>query len=384
VIRDDLRHQGQAQPGPVVAPRDEGFEDVLLDLGRQARPVIDDLHLKRQGRAGSVLAPQPERQVVEGAQTDRAAGAAAGLGGVAQQVQEDLQHLVGIHMGRRQGRVVFLDDPHMGGEAQDRGLARTVQQIVDVDHPPGRRTQVAELLDLFQQRDDPSGFRDDQIGQFAVLGRQVHRQKLRRPRDPGQRVLDLVREHLGHADGRAGRGLDHLRPAQPVGDLARLHQQQHEAGHAGHRRDLHVALHRRPVAAADVDIVDEKRRVVAAHPAEGLVQRRVDREAVEDRRPAQRPGRGVQEILGRRVDLGDHVAGIEQEGRDGKRGPEGIVHRVHAASAVWPARARGSRRSTSAGAGAVRTRLRRSGGVAARSMYQPRCLRTTRAPSSAP
>jgi hypothetical protein len=36
---------------------------------------------------------------------------------------------------------------------------------------------------------------------------QVHRQQLRRPGNAGQRVLDLVRQHLGHADGRFRRRL---------------------------------------------------------------------------------------------------------------------------------------------------------------------------------
>ena len=63
------------------------------------------------------------------------------------------------------------------------------------------RAEVAELFDLFQQLHDAAGFLDDQVGQLAILGGQAHRQKLRRAGDARERVLDLMRQHLGHADG---------------------------------------------------------------------------------------------------------------------------------------------------------------------------------------
>ena len=52
---------------------------------------------------------------------------------------------------------------------------------MNIDGPAFGRAQVAELFDLFQQFHDAPGFLDDQIGQFQILVRQAHGQKLRRP-----------------------------------------------------------------------------------------------------------------------------------------------------------------------------------------------------------
>ena len=64
--------------------------------------------------------------------------------------------------------------------------------------------------------------------------------------------------------------------------------------------------------------------------------------------------------LGGRVDLGDDVVGVEEEGRDGERAPELVAEGDHAASAKGERAAGRSARTR--GASAVRTSRRRSGG----------------------
>ncbi len=159
-----------------------------------------------------------------------------------------------------------------------------------------------------------------------------------------------MRQHLGHADGRFGGGLDRIGAPHPVGDLARLHDHKDEARHPDHRRDLDVALDRRPPARAHIGGVDEQRRLVGPHALERILERRVDRQGVEHRLAAQRPGRRVEEQFGGRVHLGDDVARIQQERRDRQRVPEGFTEMPHAASAM-ASQASGRSRRVCAGVG---------------------------------
>ena len=155
--------------------------------------------------------PDAQRQIVKAVQPDRAAATApCGLGGVLDQVQEHLHQLVGIGIGRGQRRIVILDNRHVRRKTDQRGFARAVQRVMDIDRAAVRRAQIAELLYLFQQLHDPPGFFHDQIGQFPVFGPKAHRQQLCRAGNAGQRILDLMRQHLGHADGGfRGRGYVH-------------------------------------------------------------------------------------------------------------------------------------------------------------------------------
>jgi len=108
----------------------------------------------------------------------------------------------------------------------------------------------------------------------------------------------------------------------------------------------------------------------------------VDREAVEHRLADERFRRGVEEELARRVDVADRVISPDQDRGHRQRGPERVV--VHQAASLRGVRASGRSASTRFGSGDDSTARRRSAGVPASSMYQPRCLRITRLPRSAP
>ena len=323
-------------------------------------------------------------------QPDRAAAVAPRrLGGVLDQVQEHLHQLIRVGKGRGQRGVVILDNGHVRRKADQRGFARTVQRVMDIDRAAVRRAQIAELLYLLQQLHDPPGFFHDQIGQLAVFGAKAHRQQLRRAGNTGKRVLDLMRQHFGHADGGfRGRGHVH-RPPQPVGDFARRDQQQHDFGIVVHGRDLDVALHRRAFAGCHIHIIDEQRRLIGARPCQGFVHRRVDMQPVKGGHAGQGSGRGIQKGLCRRVDGRDLSGAVDQKGRGRQRGPDDAGDRIggpvlcHAAACCCSAKAACRARITRAGLSAVRIGPRNAVRPAS-CRYQPRCLRATLMPSSSP
>ncbi len=86
------------------------------------------------------------------------------------------------------------------------------------------------------------------------------------------------------------------------------------------------------MARAHVDIVDEERRAVLARALERLLERRVDRDRVPDRRAAQRPGGAVQEPLRRGVQIRDPVVCVDPHCRDRQRRPKIEALPCHAAA----------------------------------------------------
>ncbi len=206
----------------------------------------------------------------------------------------------------------------MGGEAHKRGLAGAVEGVVDVHRLAVRGAEVAELLHLFQKLHDAAGFLDDEVRQFLIFRRQVHAEKLGRAGNPGERVLDLMRQHLGHADGRAGGSLRPHRPAQTVGQFAGGQDQHHDVGVVVHRREVDGALQGRAVAGRHVHVVDVQGRLVGADAGERLFHRGLDGEAVEDGLASEGLLRGVEEGLCRRVGLQDRRVLVDEERREGK------------------------------------------------------------------
>ena len=88
---------------------------------------------------------------------------------------------------------------------------------MDVDRLLRQRALVAEHLHAVDEIADAVGLRADELRQRAVVVLEVWLEQLRGAADARQRVLDLVRQHRGHARYRARRGamrelaLDHLR-----------------------------------------------------------------------------------------------------------------------------------------------------------------------------
>ena len=271
----------------------------------------------------------------------------------------------------------------MRPETHRRRLARSVDDIVDIHRLQDWRAQVAELLDLLEKLHDAAAFIDDEVGQLKIALLEVHRQKLRRARDPRERVLDLVRQHLGHADRRfrrlAGMGV----VAHPSGNLARRDHHEHLALGPQKRGHLNIALNRRALARADIHIVDIKRGAPRTGAGEGLFQGRVDHHLVPDRLTDQGAGGEVEKALGGRIDHFDTIVLVEKQRRNRQRRPKGGIG-VHAAALSQPASASGKRLRTRAGLASTSTAFRSGAGVAASSIYQPRCLRATLLPSAAP
>ena len=142
-------------------------------------------------------------------------------------------------------RVVIVLDPHMRGETDGPAdlRARSSTSWMFTARRSGGRT-LPNSSTCSSKLQDAACFLDDQVGQLALLAIGVHRDELRRPSDARERVLDLVGQHLGHADSRfRGRFRMH-RAVEPAGELAILQKHEHMVGLVRQGGDLDVAGHR--------------------------------------------------------------------------------------------------------------------------------------------
>ncbi len=172
-----------------------------------------------------------------------------GLGGVLDQVEENLDQHVLIAKGGRQRRVVVFAQCQAIGDAIGRQRPHAVEHLVNVHRRLVRHDLFGEGLHPIDQAADAIGLVDDELGQRRVLGRGAGLQKLRRSADTRQRVFDLVRQHAAKAHhGAQARRIGRTLDAQRAGP--HLQGQQHRA--IGHRRRRAVRLEGRVAEQQDL------------------------------------------------------------------------------------------------------------------------------------
>jgi hypothetical protein len=329
----DLRHQREAQPRAVFAPRDEGLEDVLRDLGRDAGTVVDDLDLQGQARLRAVLAAEPQRHLVEGADADDAAALPRRLGRVLEKVLEHLQHLVAVRPG----------GGSEGSYSSTNFMFAAKPTIADLR----ARSRRSWTLTAFRS----GGLRLPNCSTCSrsfTIRRASPTMRSVRSRSSPSRFID--RSCAAPVIPASGFLISCASiSAMPMADLA---ADLAECARVRRSAVERVSISRRtkpgiPIIGAicmlhctgglsPQDTSTLLMKSIAwsdADAAEAFLDRRVDGEAVEDRRALERPGGDVEERFGREVDLGDDVAGVEQKRRDGQRGPELFAEGLHAASA---------------------------------------------------
>ncbi len=119
------------------------------------------------------------------------------LGGVLDEVEEDLDQLVAIAEHRRQRGIVGFGEADVAREARLRDALHVVEHGVDVDALALDRPQVREGLHPVDELHDPVGLLADQPRQRPVLVAHRRLEQLGGAADARQRVLDLVRQHGG-------------------------------------------------------------------------------------------------------------------------------------------------------------------------------------------
>ena len=320
---------------------------------------------------------------------DGAADARDRLGGVLQQVLEDLEQLVGVAGGRRQRGVEVLGEAGVRAEAGLGGAAGAVQHVVDVERAAVRRAQVAELLDPVDQLADARRLGLDQPGQLAVAVAEAHLEQLRRAGDAGERVADLVGEHRGHAGHRARRGPVAEAAIHLFGHALGVHQDQDLAVAVLQRGRVHVLQLRQLLGPADHDVVLRYRDAVATGLADDVQHRAVGADEPAERLAGHLAERGRAEAFRRGVGRDDAVVLVDHQRRVRDGAPEALeTVSVHAATragaAARSARPRASAVRTAVGSVMVRIRPRSASAPGIAPRYQPRCLRATRSPRSGP
>jgi hypothetical protein len=334
VVADDLGDEGEAEARTPGLGRHERIEEVRLELVGDAGPRILHLDHQRQAdaRAGARHGKAHAR-TERGAQHD-----AAGLpplrdrlGGILEEVEERLHQLVAVAGDRGQGGVVVDDDRRGVGKA---GLAQTlhvVEHEMDVDGLRAERALVTEHLHAVDQVADAIRLDADELRQRPVVVLQAGLEQLGGAADARERVLDLVREHGGHAGhgagGRAMRqlALDHVRHG------ALLQHQDDQAGMVGEGAAEHVD---QPVRArarqADVDPVLVDGRARAPHLPHQRAERTGEGDDVGQRLALEHALAEGEEGLRRRVGVEHPVVVAEHQDRMRKRGQQQVVFDVPA------------------------------------------------------
>ena len=217
-------------------------------VGHAGAVVLDaEFERQRDARLGA-----RQRQAHAGTEGGRQRDLAAGrvladrLGGVLDQIEEDLDELVAVGQHRRQRRIVILDEVDVAGEAGLRQPLHVIEHDVDVDRLALDRALVGEHLHAVDELHDAVGLVADQPRQRAVVVVDRLLEQLRGAANAGQRILDLVRQHGGERDHRARRAAMGELAVHLVGDGALLQHHHDVVRPLRQRRDVQIDRRDRP------------------------------------------------------------------------------------------------------------------------------------------
>ncbi len=220
------------------------------------------------------------------------------IGGIAHDVHEGLDQVVAVARDRRQRRIEILDDAQAAAEAGFGDLLHAVEHFVDVDRGARQRHRIAERFHAIDQPADAVGFVADQLGERAVGGRHRFFQKLRRAADARERILDLMRQHRGHAAHRARRAAIQQLAVDALGEAAFLQQKDDRAFGLGRERQRHIGEPLAEARGRQIDIALGDRGAALARLLHELEQRTAEGNQIGELLPQQEPEAHGEELLG--------------------------------------------------------------------------------------
>src|SRR5437588_7188512 len=115
------------------------------------------------------------------------------LGGILDQIEEDLDQLVAIGEHRGQGGIVVLDELDVPCKTRMGEPFYMIEHHVNVDWLALDRSLVGEDFHTINEFDDPVGFLADQSGKAAIVIADGLFQQLSRAAYAGKRIFDFVR-----------------------------------------------------------------------------------------------------------------------------------------------------------------------------------------------
>src|SRR5580658_6293979 len=285
MVADHFGDERQAEAAAVALGADEGIEEMLCQLFGDAFAVVDDLDDQRQVDAAVAAGDgQTHAVAVGGGDLDLAALRRHGLGGVLDEIQEQLNQQVAVAVHRRQRGIVILDEAHMAGEARLRDEAHAVQHFVDVGAAALDRPLVGEHLHAVDEGADAIALVADEPRQLAVAGAGILLQELRRAADAGERVLHLMRQHRRHRRHRARSVAMHELAVDLVGDRALLQRDDDVVAVLGDGRRLHRHDMGAEARRLDGDAVFGDAVAALAHAGDERKDRAVGRQQLGKRR----------------------------------------------------------------------------------------------------
>lgn len=163
VLADDVLGDGQAESGTVRTAADHGVEDGFLELGRDARAVVDDLHLAHQAVTRVADGELAQGTAAQGDATEAQVVLPGDrLHGVAYHVEHGLDHLLAVEQQVGDARVVVADQGDAALALRFHQAADPLQHLMDV----GRRQvrQFVRAEHAVHQVPQPVGFFDDDVG----------------------------------------------------------------------------------------------------------------------------------------------------------------------------------------------------------------------------
>ena len=237
-----------------------------------------------------------------GRQADLAAIARHRLGGILDQVEEHLDQLVAVAVDVGQGGIVALGEADVAGKAALRKAPHVLEHEIDIDRVALDRRAVGELLHVVDQAADAVGFLADQADQRALVLGDARLEQLRRAADPGQRVLDLVRQRRRQArDCARAAAMDQL-VIEPARDRAGMQDHQGAIGNLGQRRDVQVDQAWSTPVERQIDAVVGYAVPFLLHASDQIEQRAVERQQLLQTAAHEHAAAGAEQLLRSRID----------------------------------------------------------------------------------
>lgn len=193
---DGTMHHGEAQPTAAGLGRREGFEESVLDLHGNARPIV--LHFDGPRRARH---REPRRLLATRDATDADRDLptiARGLQGIEHEIEHGAmqQIFVAVQRGRRVRHLEGEVHVDAAIRMRPRQRHRRAYHIAEVQRIATRRLHAREVEKLREQAREPVRLARNELAQGTLVGRGggTARELLDGGADAGQRIPDLVRQ----------------------------------------------------------------------------------------------------------------------------------------------------------------------------------------------
>ena len=239
-----------------------------------------------------------------------------GLGGVADNIEQYLNHLIPVGNHIRQADIVIPPDRDPLGVLRQQQLTNMLQAFMHIHRLELRR--LARTKHTICHRAQPVCLIDDDFGVLGQLRvRQSALQQLSRPADTPQRVLDLVGHPSHQRPGRLMRMDQRFFPGDAQQPIQRLHFHQQAQGLPGFINRTDGIIHSNFITRRHrkTSLPPREGMLILDALAQGITGFFVIKKIIRQRLPHGTAGAGGKQHLCRRIQIADLQLVIQHDHR---------------------------------------------------------------------